>query len=73
MVTAGDATVVVDSVSYDFVKGAKLDYSEELIRASFQASGGDSAVHNAPNVSSEANPREAREEPGAHLCRALCR
>lgn len=36
MISAGDATVVVDSVSYDFVKGAKLDFAEELIRASFQ-------------------------------------
>jgi len=28
--------VLVDSVSFEFLKGATVDYSEELIRASFQ-------------------------------------
>ncbi|CAN0879508.1 Iron-sulfur assembly protein IscA-like 2, mitochondrial [Linum grandiflorum] len=28
--------LVVDSVSYDFVKGATIDYVEELIRSAFQ-------------------------------------
>lgn len=27
--------LVVDSVSYDFVKGATIDYVEELIRSAF--------------------------------------
>jgi iron-sulfur cluster assembly accessory protein len=30
------ALVLVDSVSFEFLKGATVDYSEELIRASFQ-------------------------------------
>ena len=30
------AVVLVDSVSFEFLKGATVDYSEELIRASFQ-------------------------------------
>ncbi|BBH02953.1 phosphoglucosamine mutase-related protein, partial [Prunus dulcis] len=31
--------LVVDNVSYDFVKGATVDYVEELIRSAFQPSG----------------------------------
>lgn len=30
--------LVVDDKSYDFVKGATIDYVEELIRAAFQVS-----------------------------------
>jgi Fe-S cluster assembly iron-binding protein IscA len=30
--------VVVDNISYDFVKGATVDYVEELIRAAFVVS-----------------------------------
>lgn len=28
--------LVVDKISFDFVKGATVDYAEELIRAAFQ-------------------------------------
>lgn len=28
--------LVVDNISYDFVKGATIDYEEELIRSAFQ-------------------------------------
>ena len=30
--------LVVDSISYDFLKGATVDYVEELIRSAFQVS-----------------------------------
>ncbi|CAI0462291.1 unnamed protein product [Linum tenue] len=30
--------LVVDNISYDFVKGATIDYVEELIRSAFQVS-----------------------------------
>jgi iron-sulfur cluster assembly 2 len=30
--------LVVDGVSYDFVKGATIDYAEELIRSAFLVS-----------------------------------
>ncbi|XP_009617972.1 iron-sulfur assembly protein IscA-like 2, mitochondrial [Nicotiana tabacum] len=36
--------LVVDNVSYDFVKGATVDYVEELIRSAFQVSTNPSAV-----------------------------
>ena len=29
---------MVDKISYDFVKGASVDYVEELIRSAFQVS-----------------------------------
>lgn len=28
--------LIVDNISYDFVKGATVDYVEELIRSAFQ-------------------------------------
>ncbi|XP_074583560.1 iron-sulfur assembly protein IscA-like 2, mitochondrial [Curcuma longa] len=36
--------LVVDNVSYDFVKGATVDYVEELIRSAFQVVSNPSAV-----------------------------
>uniref|UniRef100_A0A803L2U2 Core domain-containing protein n=1 Tax=Chenopodium quinoa TaxID=63459 RepID=A0A803L2U2_CHEQI len=30
--------LVIDKISYDFVKGSSIDYVEELIRSAFQAS-----------------------------------
>ncbi|KAI3442209.1 uncharacterized protein J3R85_001537 [Psidium guajava] len=36
--------LVIDNVSYDFVKGATVDYVEELIRAAFQVTANPSAV-----------------------------
>ncbi|OIT20767.1 PREDICTED: iron-sulfur assembly protein IscA-like 2, mitochondrial [Nicotiana attenuata] len=36
--------LVVDNVSYDFIKGATVDYVEELIRSAFQVSTNPSAV-----------------------------
>ncbi|GFP99029.1 iron-sulfur assembly protein isca-like 2 mitochondrial [Phtheirospermum japonicum] len=36
--------LVVDNISYDFVKGASIDYVEELIRSAFQVSTNPSAV-----------------------------
>ncbi|XP_074583131.1 iron-sulfur assembly protein IscA-like 2, mitochondrial [Curcuma longa] len=36
--------LVVDNVSYDFVKGASVDYVEELIRSAFQVVTNPSAV-----------------------------
>ncbi|XP_022842722.1 iron-sulfur assembly protein IscA-like 2, mitochondrial [Olea europaea var. sylvestris] len=36
--------LVVDNISYDFVKGATIDYVEELIRSAFQVSANPSAV-----------------------------
>ncbi|CAN4108896.1 unnamed protein product [Withania somnifera] len=36
--------LVVDNVSFDFVKGATVDYVEELIRSAFQVSTNPSAV-----------------------------
>ncbi|KAI4365641.1 hypothetical protein MLD38_021607 [Melastoma candidum] len=36
--------LVVDSISYDFVKGATVDYVEELIRSGFQVTTNPSAV-----------------------------
>ncbi|XP_062166354.1 iron-sulfur assembly protein IscA-like 2, mitochondrial [Alnus glutinosa] len=36
--------VVVDNISYDFVKGATVDYVEELIRAAFMVTENPSAV-----------------------------
>ncbi|CAL5064943.1 unnamed protein product [Urochloa decumbens] len=38
------AKLVVDNVSYDFVKGATVDYVEELIRAAFLVSANPSSV-----------------------------
>lgn len=38
------AKLVVDNVSFDFVKGATVDYVEELIRSAFQVSTNPSAV-----------------------------
>lgn len=36
--------LVVDKISFDFVKGATVDYAEELIRAAFQVTTNPSAV-----------------------------
>ncbi|KAK3437287.1 iron-sulfur assembly protein IscA-like 2, mitochondrial [Eucalyptus grandis] len=36
--------LVIDNISYDFVKGATVDYVEELIRAAFQVTANPSAV-----------------------------
>ncbi|GKV38933.1 hypothetical protein SLEP1_g46785 [Rubroshorea leprosula] len=36
--------LVIDDISYDFVKGATVDYVEELIRSAFQVSTNPSAV-----------------------------
>lgn len=36
--------LVVDKISYDFVKGATVDYVEELIRSAFQVASNPSAV-----------------------------
>lgn len=36
--------LVVDKISLDFVKGATVDYVEELIRSAFQVSSNPSAV-----------------------------
>ncbi|XP_074279199.1 iron-sulfur assembly protein IscA-like 2, mitochondrial [Silene latifolia] len=36
--------LVVDNISFDFVKGANIDYVEELIRSAFQVSENPSAV-----------------------------
>ncbi|XAR69743.1 hypothetical protein NMG60_11001448 [Bertholletia excelsa] len=38
------AKLVVDKISFDFVKGATVDYVEELIRSAFQVSSNPSAV-----------------------------
>ncbi|XP_006659350.1 iron-sulfur assembly protein IscA-like 2, mitochondrial [Oryza brachyantha] len=40
----GGVKLVVDDVSYDFVKGATVDYEEELIRSAFVVSTNPSAV-----------------------------
>ncbi|XP_030475835.1 iron-sulfur assembly protein IscA-like 2, mitochondrial [Syzygium oleosum] len=39
-----EVKLVVDNISYDFVKGATVDYVEELIRAAFQVTANPSAV-----------------------------
>uniref|UniRef100_A0ACD5XXC5 Uncharacterized protein n=1 Tax=Avena sativa TaxID=4498 RepID=A0ACD5XXC5_AVESA len=39
-----DVKLVVDNVSYDFVKGSTVDYVEELIRSAFVVSTNPSAV-----------------------------
>ena len=44
----GGVSVLVDQVSFEFLKGAKVDYSEELIRASFQARTGRFQQHRLP-------------------------
>ncbi|KAL9263124.1 Iron-sulfur assembly protein IscA-like 2, mitochondrial-like protein [Drosera capensis] len=36
--------LVIDNISYDFVKGATVDYVEELIRSAFQVTTNPSAV-----------------------------
>ncbi|KAL8125653.1 hypothetical protein AgCh_013059 [Apium graveolens] len=36
--------LVVDNISYDFVKGSTVDYVEELIRSAFQVASNPSAV-----------------------------
>ncbi|XP_042042902.1 iron-sulfur assembly protein IscA-like 2, mitochondrial [Salvia splendens] len=36
--------LVVDNISFDFVKGATIDYADELIRSAFQVSTNPSAV-----------------------------
>ena len=36
VISSGGVSVRVDTVSYEFLRGAKVDYSQELIRASFQ-------------------------------------
>ncbi|KAL8144273.1 hypothetical protein V2J09_017305 [Rumex salicifolius] len=36
--------LVVDKISYDFVKGATVDYAQELIRSAFQVTTNPSAV-----------------------------
>ncbi|KAL2900214.1 Iron-sulfur assembly protein IscA-like 2 mitochondrial [Bienertia sinuspersici] len=36
--------LVIDKISYDFVKGASVDYAEELIRSAFQVIENPSAV-----------------------------
>ncbi|KAL1566150.1 iron-sulfur assembly protein IscA-like 2, mitochondrial [Salvia divinorum] len=36
--------LVIDNISYDFVKGATVDYVDELIRSAFQVSTNPSAV-----------------------------
>ena len=33
---AGGVQLVTDSVSYGFVRGAKVDYSQELIKSAFE-------------------------------------
>ncbi|KAK4766409.1 hypothetical protein SAY87_008051 [Trapa incisa] len=36
--------LIIDDISYDFVKGATVDYVEELIRSAFQVTANPSAV-----------------------------
>lgn len=36
MVTRGTATLVCDNVSYEFIRGATIDYTSELVRSSFE-------------------------------------
>jgi iron-sulfur cluster assembly accessory protein len=36
VVTRGDATILIDSVSLDFLKGAEIDFVDDLIGASFR-------------------------------------
>ena len=36
MFEAGGVQLVTDSVSYGFVRGAKVDYSQELIKSAFE-------------------------------------
>ena len=43
---AEKAQVVVDAISYDYVKGAEIDYTQELIGSSFK-------ISQNPNASSE--------------------
>ncbi|XP_047329440.1 iron-sulfur assembly protein IscA-like 2, mitochondrial [Impatiens glandulifera] len=38
------AKLVIDNISFDFVKGASVDYVEELIRSAFQVTNNPSAV-----------------------------
>uniref|UniRef100_A0A2P2IUN3 Uncharacterized protein MANES_08G025200 n=1 Tax=Rhizophora mucronata TaxID=61149 RepID=A0A2P2IUN3_RHIMU len=40
----GGVKLVVDNISYDFVKGATVDYVEELIRSAFVVASNPSAV-----------------------------
>ena len=35
---AGGVKLVADSMSYEFVRGSKVDYSQELIKSSFEVS-----------------------------------
>lgn len=41
MFEAQGVKLVTDSVSYEFVRGAKVDYSQELIKASFEVRSAD--------------------------------
>lgn len=36
MFTFGDVRLVTDEISYEFVRGAKIDYVDELIKAAFE-------------------------------------
>jgi iron-sulfur cluster assembly accessory protein len=36
VLTRGDATILIDSVSLDFLKGAEIDFIDDLIGASFR-------------------------------------
>ncbi len=38
MFEAGGVKLVADSMSYEFVRGSKVDYSQELIKSSFEVS-----------------------------------
>mmetsp|Transcript_6364 Transcript_6364/g.18301 ORF Transcript_6364/g.18301 Transcript_6364/m.18301 type:complete len:186 (-) Transcript_6364:150-707(-) len=36
VITKGPATLVCDNVSYEFIRGATIDYTTELVRSSFE-------------------------------------
>ncbi|CAI9766377.1 unnamed protein product [Fraxinus pennsylvanica] len=61
--------LVVDNISYDFVKGSTIDYVEEMIRSAFQVSANPSAVGGCSCKSSfmttsSSNPIEGLGEVG---------
>lgn len=44
VVTRGDTSLVCDSVSYEFIRGATIDYVKELVRSAFEVTSNPNAL-----------------------------